>query len=88
MPIELTEADDPMLFAVCIPAGRLVFQFNEVTATLQAMSPPQGQTGVPEMARAMREASRTPEIAAQATDAQLFAAYARAAKAVEQSGNG
>jgi hypothetical protein len=40
------------------------------------------------MARAMREASRTPNIAVQATDAQLFAAYARAAKAVEQSGNG
>jgi hypothetical protein len=45
------------------------------------------QPGVPELARAMREACRTTEVAKQATDAQLFAAYARAAQRVEQAGN-
>lgn len=87
MAIELNEADDPMLFAVTVPAGRLVFQFNEVTATLQAIGAGNAQPGVPELARAMREACRTPEVAKEATDAQLFAAYARAAQRVEQAGN-
>jgi hypothetical protein len=87
MPIELTENDDPMLFAVSLPNGRLVFQFNEVTATLQAINGGQNP-GVPELARAMREASRTADVAKDATDAQLFAAYARAAQRVEQAGNG
>lgn len=87
MPIELNETDDPMLFAVSVPAGRLVFQFTEVTATLQGMTQNGEQPGVPELARAMREACRTPEVAKNATDAQLFAAYARAAQRVEQAGN-
>jgi len=87
MPIELTDEDDPMLFAVTVPAGRLVFQFNEVTATLQAISPPQGQPGLPEIARALRESSRTLDVAAASSEAQLFAAYARAAKRVDTAGN-
>lgn len=87
MPIELTEDDDPMLFAVTVPSGRLVFQFNEVTATLQAISPPQGQPGLPEIARAMRESCRTLDVAKASTDAQLFAAYARAARRVDAAGN-
>lgn len=87
MPVELSDTDDPMLFAVTVPAGRLVFQFNEVTATLQAIIPPNGQAGVPEIARALREGSRTPEVAKDSTDAQLFAAYARAAKRVDEAGN-
>ena len=87
MPIELTDEDDPMLFAVTVPAGRLIFQFNEVTVTLQAISPPQGQPGLPEIARALRESSRTPDVAAASSEAQLFAAYARAAKRVDTAGN-
>ena len=87
MAIELTEADDPLLFAVTVPAGRLVFQFNEVTATLQAVQQPNTQPGVEDLARAMRESCRTPEVAKEATAAQLFAAYVRAAQRVEQAGN-
>ncbi len=87
MPVELSDNDDPMLFAVSVPAGRLVFQFNEVTATLQAILPPNGQSGVAEIARALREGCRTPEVAKASTDAQLFAAYARAAKRVDEAGN-
>lgn len=88
MAIELTEDDDPLLFAVTIPAGRLVFQFNEVTATLQAIMGGNEQPGMAELARAMRESCRSPQVAKEATDAQLFAAYARAAQRVEQAGNG
>lgn len=87
MAIELTEEDDPLLFAVTVPAGRLVFQFNEVTATMQAMGQPNAQPTVEDLGRAMRESCRTPEVAKQASDAQLFAAYVRAAQRVEQAGN-
>jgi hypothetical protein len=87
MPVELSDNDDPMLFAVTVPAGRLVFQFNEVTATLQAVIPTNGQAGVTEIARALREGCRTPDVAKDSTDAQLFAAYARAAKRVDEAGN-
>lgn len=87
MPVTLSDSDDPLLFDVPVPAGRLVFQFNEVTATLQAIVPPNGQSGVPEIARAMREGCRTTEIAAASTDAQLFAAWARVYKLVDAAGN-
>lgn len=88
MAIELTDSDDPLLFAITLPAGRLVFQVNEIVATTQGFASGNGNPTVADIVRAMREGSRTQEVAKNATDAQLFAAYARAAQRMEQAGNG
>lgn len=83
--IDLNDQNDPLLFKVTLPGGDLIVQWTELIATL---APKADQNpGVGEVAAAIRKVSRTPEVAAAATDATLFAVFARIGKAVESSGN-
>jgi hypothetical protein len=85
--IEMNENDDPMLFSVGIPTGRLIVQYMEVAATMQALVS-QGETpNNQHIVRAIREASRTPEVAKIATDAMLIAAWQRIHTRVATAGN-
>lgn len=86
--IELNDENDPMLFAVTIPAGQLIVQYMEVLTHIHAHMAPEAQPSTAEIADALRKASRTPSVAAQATDATLIAAWARMSARVAQAGNG
>lgn len=84
--IDLSDNDDPMLFAVTVPQGRLVCQFMEVIAAAQGIAFGKEPT-VQDLCRAIREASRTPDVAKAAPDHVLIAAFSRMQKAVESAGN-
>lgn len=86
--IELNDDNDPMLFAIGLPNGRLIIQFMEVVATLQAVVPQGAEPSPHHIVDAIRKSSRTPEVAATASDAMLAAAYHRIAMAVEREGKG
>lgn len=86
--IDLSDDNDPMLFAVTIPNGRLIVQYMEILAAVQARVGSDAQPDVANVVSAMREHSRTPEVAKAATDAVLVAAWHRMTAAVTKSGNG
>lgn len=86
--IELNADNDPMLFAVTIPAGQLIVQYMEVIATIHAGMSPDTEPKSEEIVAAIRKASRTPEVAAAASDAHLIAAWARMSQRVASAGNG
>ena len=86
--IDLNDENDPMLFAVTLPNGRLIVQYMEVVATIQGMVANGADPGIPEVCRAIRDMSRTPEVAKGASDAVLTAAWARMTQAVNSAGNG
>lgn len=84
--IELNDENDPMLFALTLPSGRLIMQYMEIGAVLQGIA----GTATPtfeQVVRAVREGARTKDVAASAPDAELFAAFERVARRVQQSGN-
>jgi hypothetical protein len=83
--IDLNSDNDPLLFRVGLPNGALIVQWTEVIAALAVKGGT--EQGVPEVCAAIRKVARTPEVAAQASDEALFAAFARMGKAVEQAGN-
>lgn len=85
--IDLNNENDPLLFAIAIPAGRLVVQWHECIAAVQKMNI-SGEPSIDQIAQAIRKSSRTPEVAADSTDEVLFAAFARMAQAAEKAGNG
>lgn len=84
--IELNDDNDPQLFAITLPSGRLVLQYMEVGAVLNAIAGTNTPTAE-QVVRAVREAARTKDVAAAATDAELFAAFERVSRRVQQSGN-
>ena len=84
--IDLNSDNDPLLFRVGLPNGALIVQWTEVIAAL-AVKGSGAEPGVPDVAAAIRKVARTPDVAAQASDESLFAAFARMGKAVEQAGN-
>lgn len=86
--IDLNDENDPMLFAVTLPNGRLIVQYMEVVSTIQGIISGSTDPGIPEICRAIRECSRTPEVAKNASDAMLTAAWARMTQAVNSAGNG
>lgn len=86
--IELNDENDPMLFAVTLPTGRLVVQYMEVLSTIHATMNPDAQPTQSEIADGLRRSSRTPEVAASASDAMLVAAWARMSARVSAAGNG
>jgi hypothetical protein len=83
--IDLNDNDDPLLFAADVGHGKLIFQYTEVVAALGGLV--KDQPEVADVVRAMRKASRTPEIAAETPDEKLFALFVRVAKLVEKQGN-
>jgi len=83
--IDLNSDNDPLLFRVEIPTGALILQWTEVLAAIGTKA--DQQPGIEEVAAAIRKMARTPEVAADAPDAVLFAVFVRIAKAVEAQGN-
>jgi len=86
--IELNDDDDTMLFAVTIPTGRLVIQYMETLTALQEDIGLKEQPTVAQIAAAIRRSSRTPDVAKDATDAHLIAAWQRMTTRVQAAGNG
>jgi hypothetical protein len=84
--IDLNDDNDPMLFAVTLPIGKLVCQYMEVVASVQGIT--DKEPTMENIVRAIREASRTPDVAKSAPDAVLVAAWQRMSKAVDAQGNG
>ena len=84
--IELNDDNDPMLFACNVPAGRLVVQYMEVAAAVQANSQPNTEPQMRDFLIAMRQAARTKDIAAATPDEMLIAMWFRMTKALEASG--
>lgn len=86
--IEINDDNDPMMFCRTLPAGVLIFQFHEVAATLLEKMPADTAPALVDVVEAMRKSSRTPEVAAAATPAQLYATYLTVAQRVQNTGNG
>lgn len=86
--IDLNDENDPQLFAVTIPSGRLILQYMEVVAGLRCIVTEGTEPTVPQIARAVRESARTKDVAASAGDAELFAAFLRVQARVSAAGNG
>jgi len=85
--IEFNDDNDPMLFAMTVPAGRLIVQYMEVLATAQAGMVNGAEPNIQQIAEAIRSASRTPDVAKASTDAHLIAAWHRMTLAVQKQGN-
>ncbi len=83
--IDLTAADDPMLFRIELPTGELIVQWNEILACMAGKSNP--EPSVQDVAAAIRKVARTPAAAQEASDEVLFAAFARIGQAVNRLGN-
>jgi len=84
--IDLNDENDPLLFSVSVPNGRLICQYMEVVATVQAISPNGTEPNTDIVIRAIRQSSRTPEVAREARDEWLIAAWHRMTTAMEASG--
>jgi hypothetical protein len=85
--IDLNDDNDPMLFRATCAAGVLVFQYMEVVFTLQGGGNIDANPDSQKIIAAMRQASRTPDIAKQAEDAVLMAIWHRMSIAVNNSKN-
>jgi hypothetical protein len=83
--IDLTEDNDPMLFRIQIPTGSLIVQWTEVCAAAQPSG--NAQPTVADLASAVRKVTRTPDVAAKATDEVLVAVCERIARTLKHSGN-
>lgn len=81
--IDLTSDNDPLLFRAEVPAGFVIIQWNEVIAAIGQKD----QYELADVTAAMRKVARTPEVAAQATDEQLFGLFVRMKAAAERVGN-
>lgn len=85
--IELNDDNDPYLFAVTLPSGRIVIQYLEVLCALKELMPDGREPNVDELAAAIRKAARTKEAAASATAAELFSAWVRVNARATELGN-
>jgi hypothetical protein len=85
--IDLNAENDPLLFSISVPSGRLVVQWMEVIAAIQKSGIDKEPT-LEQVCDAMRKVSRTPEVSNSASDEALFAAFARMAAAADKAGNG
>lgn len=85
--IHLSDEDDPMLFSLALPSGQLIVQYMEVLALLQAKVPAGTDPTPGQIVEGLREACRTPEVAKQASDHVLLAAWARMSGRVQAAGN-
>jgi hypothetical protein len=85
--VNLTDDNDPLLFCADVPAGRLVVQYMEVLASVQAAITPGTEPTLTQVATYMREASRTPEVAKNSSDAVLIALWHRMTAAMAKQGN-
>ena len=85
----LTDDNDPLLFAIDLPAGKLIVQYLEVMAAVQAALPSDQKEPDPSIVlKCLRECSRTPDVAKSLSDPMLLAAWMRVMQAAESAGNG
>jgi len=85
--IDLNDENDPMLFAITVPAGRLILQFMEIIATINATAKSPAEPTNSEIVDAIRQSSRTPDVAAASTDAILVSVFYRVTTAAQKAGN-
>lgn len=84
----LDDDNDPMLFAVTVPNGKLIVQYMEVLTAVQASLPSGTTEPTPQMIlAAIRSTARTLDVAKEATDPVLMAAWLRMTNKVQASGN-
>lgn len=86
--IELNDDNDPMLFCIGFPQGRLICQLHEVVSFLESSVPQGGTPTKAHVIDAIRKTSRTPDVALALPDEMLFAAYTRMCVHAEKSGKG
>jgi hypothetical protein len=85
--IDLNDENDPFLFSVTLPAGKLVVQYMETLSALQESLPQNAQPTMANIIEAVRRTSRSKEVAANAQDWEITAAWLRMTKAMETAGN-
>jgi hypothetical protein len=83
---DLNDDNDPMLFSVTLPHGKLIVQYMEVLASLQSVLADGGEPTQAQLVQAIRATARTVEIAVATTDAMLIAAWHRMTGAIQASG--
>lgn len=84
----LNDDNDPLLFAIDLPAGKLIVQYLEVMAAVQAAMPSDKKEPDPAIVlKCLRECSRTPDVAKSLSDPMLLAAWMRVMQAAESAGN-
>ena len=85
--IDLNDDNDPMLFAITLPQGKLIVQYMEVLTGVQAAC--NGvEPSTKDIIAAIRLCARTQDVASAAPDHVLLAAWARMTTAVQNAGNG
>ena len=85
--IDLNDDNDPMLFAITVPQGKLIVQYMEILTVVQAACGGKEPTTA-DIIAAIRSCARTADVAAAAPDHVLLAAWARMSTAVQNAGNG
>jgi hypothetical protein len=86
--IDLNDENDPLLFCVTLPCGKLIFQFAEVGIAIQEETAAGATPTTASIAAAIRKVARTKDTAEAATPEQIVAAFSRASDAVERAGKG
>lgn len=81
--IDLNSDNDPLLFRAELPSGVIILQFHEIIAAIGKKDEYQ----LSDVTAAIRKVARTPEVAAAATDEQLFGLFVRIKNAAERAGN-
>lgn len=84
--IDLNNDNDPLLFSIELPKGRLICQYMEIVATVQAIAPSNAEPDISVIIKAIRQASRSPEVTEASENAHLVAAWYRMTKAMESAG--
>jgi hypothetical protein len=85
--IDLNDENDPFLFSVTLASGKLVVQYMETLAALQESLPQNSQPTTANIVETVRKTARTREVAANAQDWEITAAWLRMTKAMETAGN-
>lgn len=85
--IDLNDDNDPYLFAVTFPGGKLVVQYMEVLAAMREAIVADATPTSEDIVAAVRKASRTPDLAGNLADYEIIAAWHRMTKAMEKAGN-
>ena len=81
----LTPQEDPPLFTADTQHGQLALQFSELIYTMHEKG--LDQPTPKQVVESIRGCTRTPEVAAKCSDAELFAFFQRVSTVASASGN-
>lgn len=81
----LTSQDDPLLFTADTYHGQLAVQFSELIYTMHDKG--LDQPTPKQVVENIRACTRTPDVAAKCSDAELFAFFQRMSTVASASGN-